>query len=53
MMLEITNLNLGTTWVGHFNPPKIRDTFLLPENIISVALFPVGYPHEESVPHPF
>ena len=51
MMLEITNLNLGTTWVGHFDPQKIRDTFSLPKNIIPVALFPIGYPHEESVPH--
>ncbi|WP_028857677.1 nitroreductase family protein [Psychrilyobacter atlanticus] len=51
MMLEITNLNLGTTWVGHFDPQKIRDIFSLPENIIPVALFPVGYPHEKSVPH--
>ncbi|UUV17632.1 nitroreductase family protein [Fusobacteria bacterium ZRK30] len=52
MMLEITNLNLGTTWVGHFDPQKIRDTFSLPENIIPVALFPIGYPHEKSTPHP-
>lgn len=51
MMLEITNLNLGTTWVGHFDPQKIRETFSLPENIIPVALFPIGYPHEESFPH--
>jgi len=51
MMLEIDNLNLGTTWVGHFDPRKIIETFSLPENIIPVALFPIGYPHEESVPH--
>lgn len=53
MMLEITNLNLGTTWVGHFDPKKIIDTFSLPENIIPVALLPIGYPDESSVPHPF
>ncbi len=53
MMLEIDNLNLGTTWVGHFDPKKIIDTFALPENIIPVALSPIGYPHESSVPHTF
>lgn len=53
MMLEITNLNLGTTWVGHFDPKKIIDTFSLPENIIPVALFPIGYPDEKSIPHQF
>ncbi|MGB6129781.1 MAG: nitroreductase family protein [Psychrilyobacter sp.] len=51
MMLEITNLNLGTTWVGHFDPQKIIEAFSLPENIIPVGLFPIGYPDENSVPH--
>lgn len=51
MMLEITNLGLGTTWVGHFDPQKIKEAFNLNENIISVALFPIGYPAESSEPH--
>lgn len=52
MMLEITNLGLGSTWVGHFNPEKMKTTFSLPENIIPVVLLPMGYPNESSHPHP-
>lgn len=52
MMLEVTNLGLGSTWVGHFDPQKIEEVFELPENIIPVALLPIGYPDETSVPHP-
>lgn len=52
MMLEITNLGLGTTWVGHFDPSAIRAEFEIPENIIPVALLPIGYPAEDSAPNP-
>lgn len=52
MMLEITNLGLGTTWVGHFDPAAVIEKFEIPENIIPVALFPVGYPANDSVPNP-
>lgn len=51
MMLEIANLGLGTTWVGHFSPDIIRQKFKIPENIIPVALLPIGYPCENSEPH--
>lgn len=52
MMLEITNLGLGTTWVGHFDPDAVIEKFELPENIIPVALFPIGYPANDSAPNP-
>ncbi len=52
MMLEVTNLGLGTTWVGHFDPKAVIEKFNLPENIIPVALFPIGYPAEDSAPNP-
>ncbi len=52
MMLEVTNLGLGTTWVGHFDPAAVKEKFALPENIIPVALFPIGYPAEDSAPNP-
>lgn len=52
MMLEVTNLGLGSTWVGHFDPQKIKEVFELPNNIIPVVLLPIGYPDEMSVPHP-
>lgn len=52
MMLEIANLGLGSTWVGHFDPDAIQTAFALPANIIPVVLLPVGYPAESSSPHP-
>ena len=52
MMLEAAALGLGTTWVGHFDPQKVRSAFRLPENVIPVAILPMGYPHESSVPNP-
>lgn len=52
MMLEVTNLGLGTTWVGHFDPSAMVREFNLPENIIPVALLPIGYPSEDCAPNP-
>ncbi len=52
MILEIAELGLGSTWVGHFDPQKVKENFSLPENIIPVAILPIGYPAEESSPNP-
>jgi len=52
MMLQAAELGLGTTWVGHFDPTAIRESFHIPEAFIPVALLPLGYPREDSVPHP-
>lgn len=49
MMLEIANLGLGTTWVGHFSLELIKEKFNLPEYLVPVALLPIGYPSEDSV----
>lgn len=53
MMLEAVDLGIGSTWVGHFNPEVIRKTFDIPPHIIPVALLLMGYPIDESVPHPY
>jgi len=52
MMLEATELGLGTVWVGYFNPDMIRTTFHLPANYIPVALLPIGYPDDDAYPSP-
>lgn len=52
MMLEIADLGLGSTWVGSFDPRKLRNSFQFPENIIPIALLAIGYPSEHSSPHP-
>lgn len=52
MILEVANLGLGSTWVGHFDPEKIKTAFSLPENIIPIVLLPIGYPDKASSPNP-
>ena len=52
MMLEIANLGLGTTWVGHFDPEILKKAFHLPSTLIPIALLPIGYPAESSQPTP-
>lgn len=50
MMLEATNLGLGSCWVMHFDPLAMRTEFHIPVNIIPHALLVMGYPHESSAP---
>ena len=50
MMLEIANLGLGTTWIGSFDPEKVREVYRIPDSYEVVALLPVGYPSEEAKP---
>ena len=38
---------LETAWVGRFDPDAFRTVFNLPENVIPVALFPIGHPEPE------
>ena len=50
MMLQITELGLGSTWVGSFNPSKAREILKVPENFKIVNLLPLGYPAEDALP---
>jgi len=50
MMLTAHDLGLGTCWVMYFNPQKAREQFALPDNIIPVAMLPIGYPAEDATP---
>ena len=52
LMLQAVDLGLGSVWVMHFDPAVIRGHFQLPENIIPVALLPVGYPAPDAEPGP-
>ena len=38
MMLQAWELGVGSTWVMHFNPFKMREAFEIPENVEPVAL---------------
>lgn len=52
MIYEITNLGLGTTWIGHFNPEKLKTAFPQMKPYILIAIFGVGYPANDASPHP-
>lgn len=50
IMLAVQAENLGTTWVGWFDAPKLQE--LIPEmkGYDLIALFPIGYPAEDAKP---
>lgn len=50
MIFEAQSLGLGTTWIGSFNPQKLKEIYGIPENLIPVAILPIGYPSDESNP---
>ena len=52
MMLQAHDIGVGTTWVMHFDPFAVREAFSLHEQIVPVALMPMGYPAEDAQPHP-
>jgi nitroreductase len=50
MILKITELGLGSCWVGSFYPDKVSKIFNMSDNIIPVAILPFGYISEHSKP---
>ncbi|CAA7602149.1 Putative nitroreductase TM1586 [Acididesulfobacillus acetoxydans] len=50
MMLEATELGLGTVWVGYFKPDVIVEEFHLPGSVEPIAVLPIGYPAGETAP---
>ncbi len=50
MMLQATELGLGTVWVGHFKPDVIRKEFNIPDHVEPVNILVVGYAAGESAP---
>jgi nitroreductase len=47
LILEATNLGLGTCWVGAFKTSEAKKALFLPEYIQPVAFTPLGYPSPE------
>ncbi|MBY4797938.1 nitroreductase family protein [Collinsella sp. AGMB00827] len=43
MMMQATDLGLGTCWVCYFDPEILRETFNLPENLVPLHMLTVGY----------
>ena len=52
MMLQATDLGLGSIWIRYMNAREIRKNFDLEEGILPVCLLPIGYRDEDCLPAP-
>lgn len=52
IMMEICELGLSTTWVGHFDAPLLKQSCPEMADYELIAIFPVGYAREEDKPSP-
>ena len=52
MMLEATELGVGSTWVMHYIPEAVRTEFELPDELESTAILVMGYPADNVTPSP-
>ena len=50
LMMEIEDLGLSTTWVGHFNAPLLHELCPAMEGYGLIAIFPIGYAAEDGGP---
>ena len=50
IMLAVHDQGLGSTWVGYFDAPKVKELFPEMKAYDLVALFPVGYPADDAMP---
>ena len=51
MMLQASELGIGSTWVGHFDPEKVKETYNIPEHIVPVAILLMGHPADDADPN--
>ena len=52
MMLEATNIGVDNIWIELFDINTIKNEFNIPDNLIPVALLPVGYKAKLCPPSP-
>ncbi len=52
MILEATELGLGTCWLGAYDEGKVRDILSIPKDIRVPAMFTLGYADETPAPRP-
>jgi nitroreductase len=52
MVLAATALGYGTCWIGAFNEEEVKGILRIPENLVVVALLPVGVPDENPKARP-
>ena len=46
--LAAAEQGLGTCWICHFDPTIIQKGLNLPENLVPIAITPLGYPDENN-----
>ncbi|MBR3196792.1 MAG: nitroreductase family protein [Clostridia bacterium] len=51
MMYEAEELGVHSVWLRGFDSAAVAETFDLPENMIPVMMFAMGYPNERSRPN--
>ncbi len=52
MMMEATDLGVGSIWVMNWDPQQLRAAFDLPETVQPMALLYLGYPAQDAEPRP-
>lgn len=50
LILAAANLGLGTCWIAAFDPTAVRKVLGLPDDVVPVALTPLGYPADQPKP---
>ena len=50
LALAAADLGLGTCWVCAFNAERCHKILDLPDNLEVIALLPLGYPAEATIP---
>jgi nitroreductase len=50
MILQATELGLGTCWVCNFNAEMLKNVLNLPQNIEPIVIIPMGYPGDIAQP---
>ncbi len=52
IVLQATDLGLGSCWVMMFSRDKVKEVLGLPEEITPLVLLPIGYPDQNPGPRP-
>lgn len=50
IMLAIEAAGLATTWVGHFDAPKLKELYPEMKEYGLIAIFPIGYAADDAEP---
>jgi nitroreductase len=48
MMLEATDLGLGTVWICYFNPTVLREELNIPDHVEPINILAVGYTNDNA-----